>query len=747
MSAGYYPAELRQFLQLFQEMLASTAALADAAAPQEPYRSLKVLFLIPCLAQELRMRDTALLQAEQPTQHCPRRGRAPTPPPSVQEVERLRTVLQALSCYLHIAIVELLPLTQQVLEELREWDVAAFVQEGRALLEPGGRLCGEPPRRRHQAQWMLMGCAIRAVMLRHAVPQGWTEPPDFGPADQSARGMPLPGDYRACMLQFERAAWLRGAVCCLVRYCTTVSMRHAFAWVQEAMATTEATAQDMCIHVCCLAGRARPARIWSRIAPVRGWLQSIVDQGPKPGQNIDATLLQALQVWCTGMADLLAWLKGHGPDGPVGHGLDGPLENMEAAPQPPAAARPGPAPRVMRAAMPAPPRPSVPASRSTRDMSPADALPLLQAAALEGPQAAVGALGDFLQGRRMRATMRGLPAPLATQLLQTLHALVQACETGTPQLGFMAIRELLDVGWHAADAAAGQALVEGVFRHLATGPHPQECPSAFRLFCLAGGLERLFQAIPAAHPETARAVLCVLERRLALQAVEDEQAVQRNGSPLSEDLPRAIRQRRLDDRGGGAGSPEDQREDSAPDLPAWLAGLAHAVAPFAGEPAVRSLVDRLAGLLDLAWAAAVRAVGASAAPANMRTAALHLLTAGGSAACRIDKKRRWVGIDARKLHTPLFLALLQHLQEQRLDSGGPAFSAIDMQLGKRQEDDGARAEDRKWHAVARWAASQSRHWCFQQQGATVLYAHRGERPREDWASWVPVEPVEPSRDG
>lgn len=661
------------------------------------------------------------------------------------------------------AMLRCLPAVTEVLRELNEPDLAEYVAECLALLQACDRQRGgdQPFAPSDGVLAALVARSVDGVITRLSRPPAWIPPPA---ADSPAATEPQRWAGQAARLQ-----WLSAGLETLRNYGDNHSVGAASTWICDAMNSLRGVLDTLIRFERDVWKQVPSAERMRRLARAQREFHSAArDQR----RNVSGEEIARVpfETWCENMDLLFDWMLEPAlhPDPAVRQ--ENPAEpsspsQRTAVRHPPAATPPDTAdepatsrqsresrqsrrpkrPAATGPSVSVPPqpllrRPSLAAVTAAavvrpawRTLSLADAIVRLDEAADADPAAADAALREFLGGRRIRHLLHGVPPPQAAALLETLARLVDRCGPRQPGLGFFPQRDLLDAAWSSPDSAARGRLVDSVLAHFAAGPRPAENPAAFRAFCLGGGLEKLFQVLPAADPARALGALQALERRLTLQDREDDHARRSGLSVLGGDLRKAIQQRRMAYMASRTALTTAEREASAGDMRAWLAGALHAVAPHVGDPGVQRLARRLAVLCGLEPNVVPRRPDA----AGLRQAALRLLTGADSASCEIDTVRRRVSINAHNLDTPVFEALLQELAGRTLASGGAAFTAFELRVGGEHDDD-AGPLSRKRPAVARWLATLPPSWRAQHQGGGELYLHAGDRPRAEWATWNPA---------
>ncbi|QHI97351.1 hypothetical protein GT347_04755 [Xylophilus rhododendri] len=755
-----YPAPIREDIAGYQSHLRELLAPADHPRSAD-WQDFQTLSLFMALMSYFMRHEPEAERLQRKADHC--RGRSGARASAAQREAQLQGEgLLALRAYIGMALHACMPALAETLLGLEEPDLAGHALSTLALIEA----------RQQAADPTLQDSEMRAILnLFHAiwpVVRRMSDPPTLPPVPvedpvETARALQQ-GDASP-PIHFQKLAWLNEVVDLVASYCLDKAALRCLGWVETSLRGIEKVLRELCEHENSLEDRQEPEGVRKALAPVRQQLLRIGMPALGPGAR--ESLRQSLSLFCQWINlvyRLGNWLGERRPQDPARRRAQAsaspPLVRVarvrqkQRAPQavsdeapggalietdtPPAQAVPV-VRRPQRLALAiAPPARSAAArpSPASGPLRAAAALPLLQRASLGDPAEALACLHGFLGGRRLRPLLRAETAELASALLRAMTAVVQSCDEASPRLSLSAVRELLDAAWTAADRPAGAALADAGYRHFCAGQTARQSSGGLRLFCLTRGLDRFFQALPAAPLETGLAALQALEQRLQGLEQEDEATRQRGELGLARHFQQSLRQARLDYMRAYTKLSEEERQASADDMRAWLASALHSIAPYARAAEVQDLARQLARLAGVAWPASLR----PADPPAMRQAAIRLLTDGRSAACRRQPAQRFARINAHNLGTPVFEPLLVHLAAQRTASGSAAFDAFELLLGNRHDQDGARAEDRKWSAVARWAATLDGRWHFQHEGAAQLYAHRGRRPRAGWATWTPAAP-------
>lgn len=752
-----HPPQVRHVIQIFQARL--DACIKPPLRGLRDSRPAHILSLPGLLVQGIAMLHSDSKRLQRKEEHCLTRSLPPGGRKGsrvAHETDMASSAEQTAGArYIHQfgqrALLQCLPAVIEVLRDENEPDLAEFVTDGLAMLQAGrdGRNRDAPFSSAEGIVSVLIARSIDNVAARLAAPPGWASPPHRDPP-----GMDVPQQEAR---HLARLQWLSDGLNTLLQYGHNHSLAAERGWVADAIASLQGELETLCDFEFDHYGRERPPELMRRLARASREREAAARES-RGNMQAEEKMRPPFGAWCRTMHLLLAWLTEvpHKPAARAAHAArviesaaSGPARAASHEHRRPAAAitepqgqASSPAP-VMRSPSTRPPRarrdqsaavattPLAPRP-SLRSLPLADAILRLREAARAGPAEADAALRDFLAGRRMRQLLHGVPPGQASMLLETLAALVDRCGPDRPGLGFFPLRDLLDGAWITPDTAVRKRLVDSVLAHFSIGPRPSENPAAFRAFCLGGGLEKLFQVLPAADPAHALAALQALGRRLALQEQDDGQALRKGLSSLAADLQNAVQQRRMNYM-ASTSLGEAAREASAGDMHAWLAGALYAIAPHARDAGVQQLASRLAGLCGL---------GANVVPrrpdtAAMQKAALKLLTGSHSANCQIDTTKRRVLVNAHNLDTPVFEALLHELAGRTLASGARAFTAFELLVGG-EHDDGAGPASRKRPAVARWMATLPAAWCAQHQGGGDVYLHAGDRPRADWATWNPA---------
>ncbi|QHI97350.1 hypothetical protein GT347_04750 [Xylophilus rhododendri] len=756
-----WPAELRHFIANWERHARRRLSPGEGphAADYQAYQVLELpLFLRS--AHDAVMQERERLRRK--VAHCRERAtpgagslRRQAASNAVQELARQEELLLSLETYLQPALQACLPLVAETLFQLQEMDLADCVATVAARIEE--RLSTGHPRERAACAGIcaMVSDLIGPISLRVGQPPRLPPEPVEDPA-ASARAL-------ACgqvspPLHFDTLHWVVEAMDLLCGFCLQLSVECEAVWAGEAMDRIEKALAALCEHEAGLAGREEPPGVRTAIARERRAMRTLQAEriGPPTAHTERETQLLFVR-WANLVDTLVGWLDERGIDDPAERkpvqaaAVAEPLPDARSGanrrrknkarpkPEPLPGAVPGEAPHTAppatpfssagRRRAPRPSPPAAPAPPALHTLRAAAALPRLQDAARADPAEAAAVLQDFLYRRKLRTLLLAEPAPVAAALLDAMAALVERCAGGTPPLGFIALREMLDAAWVRSDTAPGTRLAAAVFEHFAARGPDDGKAAGFRLFCMGKGLERFLQALPAVPPDLARRALRALEGRLAALNRENEAARQAGHPAPADEFRQAVQQARLDYMSAYRKLSETERQQSADDMAAWLASALRAVAPHAGHAPVPSLARQLARLAGEPWPDG----GQASDPESMLQTALRLLTEGRPASCRLLPEQRRAEINAHNLSTPVFEDLLKHLARRRTAAGAPAFNAFELSVGGVHHQDGGRAGDRKRQAVSQLAAEWG--WPVQHDGGSILYLHDGSRPRTGWASY------------